>query len=431
MQSAQVLHQLPNLLNCMKSEPPDLIWVCLANRVMNSDVRAKQHIAIRLLLKEQLLHDRHIAVEAVCTTNDVSSSFFIDPSWIDDHPKLQIASVWWCALGLTKPSTSKSADPSKQSCANTSTLSSFVLPNRFLSCCGNSQSKKKGIRPKNTPANYYLNILKMLREAYVLATSPVGDSVFVEAYPTDAKERSKHKQAGIRKPAGAKTWNEDDGPGEHADNLVPLKPSKFIENCFDDCGDDITPLLEASDKAYSLFETELETLCPSDSEDDTLDAFLSDEYVFWAFPGSDSNIEAQQIEARPFSTHCSNFTEAYAILQTNPGKLDAVELFGGKGETTKLAFRRKLRTGHNFDVVCDFDLTDANQVALLWRYLIAAKPEIVICAPPCTSFGQWARFNKVHHFQTWNRNHKTGLLLANLTAEICMFQVSEGRHLCS
>ena len=436
LQSSQVHVHIASLLTELEESPPDLIWVCLAHTANTSANTTRNHTAVRLLLQKQLSMNHHIAVEAV-STNASIPGFYIQPQWLENYEQLRIANVWWCALGLKKTSVVNS----KSSCPTTVTLSSFALPNRFLSCCGSAQRKHKGIRPRRTPVAYFLLSVKMLREAYVATfDAPVS------AFPTDAKERSKHaaqqakttsasdKPNAKRKPAGVKTWHEDDGPGEHADNLVPPKPSKQIENVFDDCGDNVASILEADEKVYSMFELEIYSMCGStkcpddDSVDNCLDKMFSDEYLFWSFPGSDPTPESEQIEERPFSVFCDNFVAVYHVLKQQPGKRDVMELFGGKGETTKLAVRRKLLTGANFDIVCNIDLTDPFQIEHLWHYIRATQVEVIICAPPCTSFGPWARFNRVHHFDTWNYNHKIGLLLANLTAEICLYQLTKNRH---
>ena len=131
---------------------------------------------------------------------------------------------------------------------------------------------------------------------------------------------------------------------------------------------------------------------------------------------------------RPCSQQFSCFQLAYAELDKTTGIHDIFELFGGVGNVTKVAVRRKLKSGRNFDIVCDIDLTKPSEVNELWHYVVKHKPKVLIAAPPCTSFGPWSRFNRVHHYDTWAASRKTGIALAELTAELCMHQFTHGFH---
>ena len=105
-----------------------------------------------------------------------------------------------------------------------------------------------------------------------------------------------------------------------------------------------------------------------------------------------------------------------------------MEMFGGSGAVLKLAVRRKLTVGRNFDVSANFDLDDPDQLAEFWAYMEKHHPRVVVMGPPCTSFGPWSHFNRVHNHATWLKNHKIGVRLANLAAEVAMYQLANGRH---
>jgi hypothetical protein len=118
----------------------------------------------------------------------------------------------------------------------------------------------------------------------------------------------------------------------------------------------------------------------------------------------------------------------FAVLIVTPGRHDIVELFGGEGKCLKLAVRRQLVSGVNFDVTCDMDLDKPQQIAQFWNYMLKHKPRVAIMGPPCTSFGPWSRFNKVHNHETWSKNHAIGVRLANLVAKVALFQLANKCH---
>ena len=107
------------------------------------------------------------------------------------------------------------------------------------------------------------------------------EAIPLDAFPTDAKIKRKKQ-----KPVGDKTLDEDDGPGEHESNLIPLKPCKFIEDHYDDCGDDLTQIMLST--SPSLFSDQFEESNCFDSivHDDMLDNLFSGPFVAWLGPGS-------------------------------------------------------------------------------------------------------------------------------------------------
>ena len=87
------------------------------------------------------------------------------------------------------------------------------------------------------------------------------------------------------------------------------------------------------------------------------------------------------------------YTES--CLLSDNSQLDVVEICGGEGGVLRLAARKHLRTGQNFDLRTGSDLTKKSDVDKLWLYLAKYKPRVIVGAPPCTAFGQWAHINKI------------------------------------
>ena len=73
-------------------------------------------------------------------------------------------------------------------------------------------------------------------------------------------------------------------------------------------------------------------------------------------------------------------------------------------------------------------MLDNHEVELLFEYFRVYKPKVLLAGPPCTSFGPWSHYNKVHAHSTWHKNHIIGVKLAELTVALCEIQAKHHRH---
>ena len=420
-----IIHNISNVLTDHLQDPPHLVWIALPKRLFPAVSDKKHDVAVRLLLHQQLQSGNKIVVEGA-TKDSFGSGFYVPEDWSQQFP-LVTSKVWWCKLGFS--------GLSQKQCCSEFTVSNFELPSRYLSCCGRAGSKaKKGIKPKSTPAGQYISVVKMLREAFSVSSPSATNSENEVAnnFPSNSVVKRKLKAQ------GAKTLTENDGPGDHEDSEpFVIKASAVIEDHFDDCGDDLTSIMDAADKLYlasSCFCSEEadSTHCPSEDENfdesEGLDELFDSAFMSWAFPGSEVSEESTQLSERPCSTVFANCSEMLVYLDQNPGQHDICELFGGKALCTQIAIRRKLRTGPNFDVTCEIDLTDQSQVQALWKYVKQHKPRCIIAGPPCTAFGTWARLNSKLSPENHQRQLAIGTLLAKLVAELCMHQLKHHLH---
>ena len=137
--------------------------------------------------------------------------------------------------------------------------------------------------------------------------------------------------------------------------------------------------------------------------------------------GSDftSKLESLNTFVLAYATVCS-WPKAYGV--------DYVELFGGSAGVTKIAIRRNLKGGRNFDIVAGCDLHDPQQVSALIRYFAVHKPLVLVMGPPCTPFGPWAEYNKRFNYEGWRRSMDIALPLAILAARLATFQYTQGRY---
>ena len=73
-----------------------------------------------------------------------------------------------------------------------------------------------------------------------------------------------------------------------------------------------------------------------------------------------------------------------------------MEFFGGKGGTSKVAVKRKLKTGPIVDIVFGFDLSKREEREKLLHYVATQKPKAVIMGPPSTHFGSLSNINRTY-----------------------------------
>ena len=441
LSSVDVSTQITNILADHAKDPPDFIWVTLPQMASKNSNNARCHVAVRLVLYQQLLEGKQICIEGATVSNAsqnaYTASFYIEPSWIERF-NLSQSKVWWCSLGLQ----SNSSKP-EQNCFATFTMSSMNLPQRYMSCC-NQYGKHRGKVPKSTPQSHYNAVVKMLRESLIALAPAVQFSnsepllEVSDNFPVSTTSVTAASSSGVvpkkrSKAVGAKTFSVEDGPGEHTD-VVLVPDRKWIEDSYDDCGDDLSAIKAHDDKdVFSVFEEVSSTIAPSDSEcDSDLDDVFDSCFLNHCFPGSEhSNSEnpyESEAPSRPTSYHFTDCMSMNAFLSKHEGVHDVFEMFGGKGLCTQIAVRRQLRTGPNWDITCDLDLQQPEQVAALWYYIATFRPRVVIAGPPCTAFGPWSRLNKIKYPEAYARALKVGLLFANLVAEVCQFQLSQGRH---
>lgn len=204
------------------------------------------------------------------------------------------------------------------------------------------------------------------------------------------------------------------------EGIQPQKRQKKVEQHFDDCGDDLTPLKVH----HSNFED-----CPSD------DSSVGDaaggiskvlaSCVTHGFQCSESDL--------PPETHSGmiiavDFEEAYPILTSRPYGVEIVELCGGQVLTSQMIVRRQLTAGHNFELVTGCDLTNPDTQKKVMAYLSVAKPLVVVMAPRCDPFGPLGRWNRTIHPEGWTRSYRESAPLAKFCGEVALLQIQECRH---
>ena len=108
--------------------------------------------------------------------------------------------------------------------------------------------------------------------------------------------------------------------------------------------------------------------------------------------------------------------------------VEIVELFGGEGLTSRLCVRRKLKAGHNFELLTGVDLSDSKTQSRVLGYLRAARPLVVVMAPVCSPYGPVGMWNQQIHPEAWQRSVERAEPLAAFTGKVAALQIAEGRY---
>ena len=222
------------------------------------------------------------------------------------------------------------------------------------------------------------------------------------AYPTEARERQKAREKRAK---------------ETGVTSKVQKRRKFVEDHYDDCGDDISSIVENIDtfQATTVIVEEL-----SESSDDEDYSFLS--YMLWG-----SNM-IQSIKVSPKILQTSNMEEAYSLLQAIGPGVDIAELCGGQARATTLAVRRSLRAGPNFDLITGVNLNNQKDQFFTKQYIDTHHVLVVVMAPTCGPFGPMGRFVKHVTPDSWQRSYDQAAPHGRFCGVVAQMQLRKGLH---
>ena len=379
-----------SILDEFRISKPDMLWVNVPRNVYGK----RAAVLISTLAYLQIVEHRHVMLEG-CSSNmkGIHAEQF---ARVLAHPRVKTSQVYWCSLGILD-------ELMRPVCHYTRVLTTMSIPTSVLLCSKHELKSKIKRFPVNMWSEYYTALI---------------DVSCVQTYVAVPKKKKQKERVTFQ--------DEIDGPGEHADSqgvgAAPpsrLKTASDVEDIFDDCGDNLQPLELA--ESFALFDAE--SSCESDYD---FEEMFDSEYYSWAMPGSTPHDE--DLSLRPFSSHLESMQSVMTVLEESPGIHDVMELFGGAGAVIRLSIRRNLVGGRNLDLSTGVDLLNKTHVRALWDYVHIHSPRIVIAGPPCTSFGQWSHINRVKNPTGFQESRRIGVLLANLTAEVCQHQLSKGRH---
>ena len=192
------------------------------------------------------------------------------------------------------------------------------------------------------------------------------------------------------------------------------------EQVFDDCGSDTGPIEDQDAQALLALPTGGidEAIAHSFFDDVSLGDFtdsedencLREDFVNHYLFGSETKEEGVEFRSKHPQANFVALSDVDIYLPQDhlQGKIDIVEIFGGSGGVTKIAIRRKSKSGGNFDLVTGADLTNPSEVEKLLKLIIQLRPWAVILAPPCTAFANWSRLNRIKYPESYVETRRTG-----------------------
>ena len=206
------------------------------------------------------------------------------------------------------------------------------------------------------------------------------------AFPTEARIRQKDRLKKLKE-AG----------------LKPKKKKIYTEPGDDDCGNDLSGL--GPDAVLYSCDVQLEAIDSSDEDD-----------MFITIP----------LTIRESTTNV--YSAVAHLCYGNNNRVDLLELCGGEGRISTIAFRRGLLSGGNLDLTTGCDLGDPNTQKALNHYLDTCSVMVTVLQPNCRSVGSFAPYNSMMHYSTWNRHHQEDLPHLKYCGQIALKQMELGRY---
>ena len=120
--------------------------------------------------------------------------------------------------------------------------------------------------------------------------------------------------------------------------------------------------------------------------------------------------------------------EALTVLHTVGVGVDLAELCGGEARTTKLAIRRRLRAGPNFDLVTHVDFNKPQDQANTRHYFQDNEALALVMAPTCGPFGPLGRANRRIHPDSWHRSYENATPHGRFCGQMVLLQLRQGTH---
>ena len=113
------------------------------------------------------------------------------------------------------------------------------------------------------------------------------------------------------------------------------------------------------------------------------------------------------------STVPDNNTSVYSAVSSlcygKHNAVDLLELCGGAGRISQVAFTRGLESGGNLDITTGVDLGNPMAQKAILHYLDTCNVMVTVLQPNCRSTGPNSHYNSVMHYETWNRHHQQDL----------------------
>ena len=174
----------------------------------------------------------------------------------------------------------------------------------------------------------------------------------------------------------------------------------------DDCGDDLSGLgKDINLLGYDFLYEEIDT---TDDDDDD-DLFVE---IPKSVPTGEANV----------------FSAITSLCYGRHNQVDIIELCGGTGRVSQVAFKRGLISGGNLDLTTDCDLGDPKVQQAIDHYLDTCDVLVAIIQPNCRTTGPPSYVNHEHNHDTWQKHHNQDLPHLKYCGHVAQKQVQRGFH---
>jgi hypothetical protein len=119
-----------------------------------------------------------------------------------------------------------------------------------------------------------------------------------------------------------------------------------------------------------------------DFSDHELEEIGYDDFNLHYLLGSEVDEAGPQFSGRHPNATFVQFEYFLSHMQKLPAGVDVMEIFGGEGGVSRIAARRRLRTGKVIDVITGHAFTKPHIVEKMLRTINVLKPLIIIGGPP-------------------------------------------------
>ncbi len=184
----------------------------------------------------------------------------------------------------------------------------------------------------------------------------------------------------------------------------PKKKKIYTEPGNDDCGDDLSSL--GKDIIYLSY----------DIFDDNPDTDIESEELYHlnvpvSIPDGETNI----------------WSAVATLCYGKHNKVDLVELCGGAGRISTVAFRRGLISGGNLDLVTGCDLGDPATQKAINHYFNVCHVLVAVLQPNCRTTGRNSYYNWYANHGTWKKHHEQDLPHIQYCGHIALTQIKKKR----
>ena len=276
-------------------------------------------------------------------------------------------------------------------------LYGFIMDKLFNGICSATLEPRLRGKPDFAASNQVLDVGMVAN----IKDTTNQDPLESHAFPTDAKEREKER----------KKANPD---------YKAKKQQKFVENHYDDLGDDLSGL--GGDLEY-LMAPVVREVCEAESSQESSDEEAVKGLTYWCFIGPDGKREIP----RQVLHVCDLAAASQLLSEVGPG-VDMCEFCGGVGRASTIAIRRRLRTGKNFDLVTNADLGDPTQQRIAMRYLDQHEVQVLVMGPSCRTLGPPSNVNMAINYDTWLRHYNEDMPHVRFCGRAALHQLRKGRH---